>query len=212
MGQITMFVVLGLLSTPAEVIRVAEPGLLLSATLILVARPIAVIPLLLPFRYTLREQILISWVGLKGAVPIILATFPLMFDLPDGRLLFNVVFFVVLVSATLQGWTLPLLAGRLGLQEPLAPTPPASLELLGLRDLSAEIVAYTIASNSRVAGRSLASLKLPSGAVVALVSRGGQLIPPRGATRLQADDHLFVIVQLRDREAVEKVFIDDPAA
>jgi cell volume regulation protein A len=205
-GQITMFVVLGLLSTPAEVVKVAVPALLLSAILILVARPIAVVPLLLPFGFSVREQVLISWVGLKGAVPIILATFPLMFGLPEGRLLFNVVFFVVLLSATLQGWTLPPFAGRLRLQEQSQAAPSAALELMALRDLNAEILDYTVAPASAVAGRNVEDLHLPEGAIVALVSRGSELIPPRGATRLEPGDHLFVIAHIEKRAAVEKVF------
>jgi cell volume regulation protein A len=207
-GQITMFVVLGLLSTPAELIDVAAPALLIAAILTLVARPVAVVPLLLPFRFSLREHVLISWVGLKGAVPIILATFPLMFGLPEGRLLFNVVFFVVLVSATLQGWTLPPLATRLCLQEAPEPPLPATLELLALRDLNAEILDYTISPASAIAGRNVEDLHLPQGAVVALVSRDDQLIPPRGATRLQAGDHLFVIARTGERPAVERIFSD----
>ena len=185
---------------------IAGPALLLAAILTLIARPVAVVPFLLPFRFSLREQVLISWVGLKGAVPIILATFPLMFGIPEGRLLFNVVFFVVLVSAALQGWTLPLLATRLGLQEAPEPPPPATLELVALRDLDAEIVDYTISPTSPVAGRSVEDLRLPQGAVVALVLRGNVLIPPRGGTRLEAGDHLFVITHRGERPAVEKVF------
>ena len=211
-GQITMFVVLGLLSTPAELVPVARPALVLSAILIFVARPVAVVPLLLPFRFNLREQVLISWVGLKGAVPIILATFPLMFGLPEARLLFNVVFFVVLVSATLQGWTLPPLATWLRLQEPGRPSPSATLELLALRDLDAEIIDYVVASASPVSGQRVADLRLPEGAILALVSRDGQLIPPKGGTRLQARDHLFVIARTSDRAAVERVFADPTSA
>ncbi len=205
-GQIAMFVVLGLLSTPAELVPVIEPALLISAILILVARPIAVVPLLLPFRFGIREQVLISWVGLKGAVPIILATFPLMYGLPEGRLLFNVVFFVVLVSATLQGWTLPPLAARLGLQEGNTPPPSASLELLALGDMNAEIVDYALAPESLLAGRTVKELRLPDGAIIALVSRGKTLIPPRGSTRLESGDHLFVISQTADRASVDRVF------
>jgi cell volume regulation protein A len=205
-SQITMFVLLGLLSTPAELIPVVEPGLLISTIVILIARPIAVVPLLLPFRFSVREQVLIAWVGLKGAVPIILATFPLMFGLPEGRLLFNVVFFVVLVSATLQGWTLPMLANRLGLQEANVPPPSAALELLALRDVNAEIVDYTLSSTS--SRRTVEQLRLPDGAVLALISRSGRLIPPRGATILEPGDHVFVIAQTADREAVDSAFAE----
>jgi cell volume regulation protein A len=179
--------------------------------LILVARPVAVVPLLAPFRFSVREHVLIAWVGLKGAVPIILATFPLMFGLPEGRLIFNVVFFVVLVSATLQGWTLPLLATRLGLQEESAPAPPAFLELLALRDVNAEIIDYTVSADSTLANRTVETLHLPEGAIVALVSRDGALIAPRGSTQLQAGDHLFVIARTSDRDAVNRVLGHDEA-
>jgi potassium/hydrogen antiporter len=207
-GQITMFVMLGLLSTPTELVAVAKPALLVSAVLIVIARPVCVVPLLLPFRFSTREQLLISWVGLKGAVPIILATFPLMFGLPDGRLLFNVVFFVVLVSATLQGWTLPALAERLGLQEAKTPVPSASLELLSLRDLNAEIIDYALSPGSRLSGCTVEDLRFPEGAILALISRDGVLIPPKGSTRLQPGDHLFVISDTADRRAVDRVFAD----
>ncbi len=203
-SQITMFVVLGLLSTPSDVVPVAGAGVLLSAVLILVARPLAVMPLLLLFRFSLREQVLIAWGGLKGAVPIILATFPLMLGLPEGRLIFNVVFFVVLVSATLQGWTLPALATRLGLQEHRAQAPPVFLELLALRDVNAEIIDYPVSAVSTVAGRTVQELGMPDGAIVALVSRGKALLAPRGSTQLQAGDHLFVIARSAARGAVEQ--------
>ena len=207
--QITMFVVLGLLSTPTDVVPVAIPGLLLSAVLILVARPAAVVPLLAPFRFTIREHVLIAWVGLKGAVPIILATFPLMVGLPEARLIFNVVFFVVLVSATLQGWTLPAFATLLGLQEERVPAPPAVLELLALRDVNAEIIDYSVSEDSTLAGRTVEELRLPDSAIVALVSRDGTLIAPRGPTQLRVGDHVFVIARTSDRHAVNQVLGHD---
>jgi cell volume regulation protein A len=203
-----MFVVLGLLSTPSHLVDVAVPALLISAVLILVARPLAVVPLLLPFRFSVREHALVSWVGLKGAVPIILATFPMMANLPEGRLLFNVVFFVVLISATLQGWTLPLFASRLGLQDKEQPPASVSLELLSLHDVNAEIVEYAVASASGIAGRAVSDLSLPSGALIALVSRGKNLVAPQGATRIEAGDHLFVIAPASARGAVDAVFSD----
>jgi len=192
-GQIVMFVVLGLLSTPSDLLTVAGPALLVAAVLIFVARPLAVVPVLLPFRYTAKEHLLVSWVGLKGAVPIILATFPMMAGLPDGPLLFNVVFFVVLVSATLQGWSLPPLASKLGLQEPEPPAAQVALEILSLHEVNAEIVDYPIGERSALAGTYLRDLGLPDGALVALISRGKSLVAPRGSTQLGAGDHLFVI-------------------
>jgi cell volume regulation protein A len=202
-GQITMFVVLGLLSTPTELIPVAGPALLIAGVLILVARPLAVVPLLSPFGYSLHEHILISWVGLKGAVPIILATFPLMYGLPEGRLLFDVVFFVVLVSAPLQGWTMPALASRLGLHEDNPPPPLVTLELLSLSEVNAEIIDYAVAAGSGLAGRTVRDLHLPEGSLVALISRDKTLIAPRGSTELHAGDHLFVIAPPATKPAVD---------
>ena len=205
-GQITMFVVLGLLSTPRELTAVAGPAVLVAAVLTLVARPLAVVPLLWPFRYRWQEHLLISWVGLKGSVPIILATFPLMVGLEEGRLVFDVVFFVVLISATLQGWTLPPLATLLKLQEPEPPAAQASLELLSLHDVNAEIIDYGVAPDSALVGTTVRDLALPEGALVALISRDRQMIAPRGSTRLEAGDHLFVITPPGLRTAVDIAF------
>lgn len=204
MGQIVMFIVLGLLSTPTDLLDVAGAGVVVAGVLIFVARPLATIPLLYPFGFAWREQVLIAWVGLKGAVPIILATFPLMFGLPEGRLLFNIVFFVVLVSAILQGWTLPLLASRLGLQEPQPPGPAVSLELMTLRDVNADIVDYTVVPGSPLLGRTVKDLDLPDGAVLAMISRGRTLIAPRGATDLRAGDHLFIIARADARPRLDE--------
>ena len=160
-SQITMFVVLGLLSTPSQIIKVAGPSILLAGALIFIVRPLAVVPLLLPFRFNWREITLISWVGLKGAVPIILATYPLLYGLASGPLLFNVVFFVVLLSAILQGSTLPLAARWLKLEIPPVPEPPLSLEISSLRDVDAEIVDYPVHQGSRAANRLVRDLALP---------------------------------------------------
>jgi cell volume regulation protein A len=208
-GQIAMFVVLGLLSTPSALLAVAGPGLLVAAALILVARPLAVIPLLLPFGFSWREVVLIAWVGLKGAVPIILATYPLLFGLEAGPIIFNLVFFVVLLSALIQGGTLPWVARLLRLEEPPPPEPPLSLEITSLRELDAEIVDYPIRDDSRAAGRRLDEFALPESAVVAIISRGKTLIPPRGSTRILAGDHLFIVVNKESRDPVDRVFARD---
>lgn len=205
-GQIAMFVVLGLLSTPSALIEVAVPGLLVAAALTFVARPLAVIPLLLPFRFTWRELTLVSWVGLKGAVPIILATYPLIAGLPAGPRIFNVVFFVVLVSALVQGGTLPWVARTLRLEQPPPPAPPLSLEITSLRDVDAEIVEYQVTHASPAHERQLRHLALPEGAVVAMIARDKSVIPPRGSTEVRAGDHLFVIVNQESRSPVDAIF------
>jgi cell volume regulation protein A len=205
-GQISMFVVLGLLCTPSEVFAVSGKGLLISAVLIFVARPLAVVPMLLPFGFNVREHVFISWVGLKGAVPIILATYPPLFGVPEGDLMFNVVFFVVLVSAVLQGWSLPMLANRLRLQSPRKSEAPVSLEIVSIKEVDAAIVEYTVEDTSRAAGKKLRDLALPDGVVVALISRGTSLIPPRGSTTVLPGDHVFAVLQPAMRPMVDQTF------
>lgn len=205
-GQIAMFVVLGLLSYPRALFAVAGPSLLVAVALTFLARPIAVLPLLVPFKFTGRELTLISWVGLKGAVPIILATYPLMSNLPAGAKIFNVVFFVVLISALVQGGTLPWLARALKLEEPPPPEPPLSLEIMSLRDVDAEIIDYLVAEGCPASGRLLRDLALPEGAVVAMIARGKTLIPPRGSTEVRSGDHLFIVVNHESRGPVDAVF------
>lgn len=214
-GQIVMFVVLGLLSYPSQLWAVAGPGLLVALALTFVARPLSVLPLLLPFKFTWRELTLVSWVGLKGAVPIILATYPLMSGLHAGAMIFNVVFFVVLISAVVQGGTLPWFARKLGLEEPPVPEPPLSLEITSLRDVDAEIIDYVVPEDSPTAGCLLRDLALPEDAVVAMITRDKALIPPRGSTEVRAGDHLFVVVNHESRWPVDAIFArargDQPA-
>lgn len=211
MGQISMFVVLGLLSFPSELLGVAVQGLLVAAVLIFVARPLAVVPLLLPFGFNVREHVFISWVGLKGAVPIILATYPPLFGVAGGELIFNVVFFVVLISAITQGWTLPLFAERLGLQDEAIQESPVSLEITSLRDVDADIVEYTVGEETRATGRMLSELTLPEGVSVAMIARENTLIPPRGPTQIRAGDHVFVILRTETRPLVDRIFSRQPA-
>jgi len=209
LAQIVMFVVLGLLSFPSQLWNVADRGLMLAAILILVARPLAVLLTLAPFRFGgfhARELIFLSWVGLKGAVPITLATFPFFVGLPEAPLLFNVVFFIVLVSALGQGWTLPALAARLGLQRPLEPSPPVTLEISSFRHVDGEVMEYTIAEDSAAVGKAVRDLALPNRAVIALIARGRSIIPPQGSTRVQAGDHLIFVLDPETRPLVDAVF------
>ena len=160
LGQIVLFVMLGLLSFPSRLLAVAGEGLLIALVLILVARPLAVAVSALPFGFRPRELAFLSWVGLKGAVPITLATFPLMAGVPGSEVLFNAVFFVVLVSAMTQGWSLPVAARWLKLGRPADPSPPLSVEINALRHVDGEIVDYTVAPAARVAGQVLRDLGL----------------------------------------------------
>jgi potassium/hydrogen antiporter len=206
LSQITMFVVLGLLINPSSLIQVWFEGLLIALVLIFIARPLAVIPVLALFGFKAREISLVSWVGLRGSVPIILAIFPLIFGLTGAELIFNVVFFVVLISATLQGSTLPLIARKLKLTLPPPVTPAATLEITALGDVDADIVEYTLGESSRAVGRRLSQLALPDSTVMAMISRNSKVIPPRGSTLLQAGDQLFMVLKPHTREFVDCVF------
>lgn len=214
-AQMVMFILLGLLVTPSELVAVAPGGLLLATALMLFARPMVVFATLVWFRFPARELAFLSWAGLKGAVPIVLATYPLMFGVPDAQMLFNVVFFVVLVSAVTQGWSLRPVAEWLGVQGPPRPAPPAALELTSLRSVDGDIVDYTVSASSRAANRRLRELALTEGAVVALVTRGDQIIPPRGSTMLVPGDHVFLVLRPESRRLVDRVFggenrVDEP--
>jgi potassium/hydrogen antiporter len=206
LSQILMFVVLGLLSFPSRLIAVAPQALLIGAVLILVARPLAVAPLLLPFRFSPREVLFISWAGLKGAVPITLATFPLLVGTPAASLTFDVVFFVVVLSALVQGWSLPTVSRWLGLEAESEETPPVTLEISSLQHVEGDIVDYSISPDSRAAGRTVKQLALPAGVVIALVSRDDRIVPPQGSTLLEVGDHVIVILKPAVRPLVDRTF------
>jgi cell volume regulation protein A len=211
LSQIALFVLLGLLSFPSRLLAVAGPGLLVTAVLVLVARPLAVVLSLFPLRFTGRELAFISWAGLKGAVPIVLGTYPLLLGLPGGEALFHVVFFVVLVSAVTQGWTLPAVARALGLQRDGEPEPPATLEITTLRNADADIVEYTVGEGGWMAGRSLRDVALPHGAVVAMITRGEHIIPPRGSTRVEPGDRLFFVLSAKVRRVMDRLLAGEHA-
>jgi len=210
LSQIILFVMLGLLSFPSHLAAVATKGLVVAFALIFVARPLAVLASTPFFGFRSRELVFLSWVGLKGAVPITLATFPLMAGMEGSRLLFDVVFFVVLVSAVTQGWSLPTVAGWLGLARPADPSPPLSVEINALRHVDGEIVEYTVAPSARVAGQLLRDLALPDGVVVTLVVRGTEVIMPRGATALRPGDHVFIAMRAWLKPLMDRLF--DPSA
>ena len=206
LSQIVLFVMLGLLSFPSRLLSVAFEGLLIALVLVFVARPLAVVMSTLPFRFNSRELTFLSWVGLKGAVPITLATFPLLAGVQGSELMFNVVFFVVLVSAITQGWSLALVARLLKIGQPLDSTTPLSVEINALRHVDGEIVEYVVATSSRVAGRTLNDLALPYGVVVTLVVRDKGVVIPRGFTVFQPGDHVFIAMRTRLKPLMDCLF------
>jgi cell volume regulation protein A len=206
LGQIMMFLTLGLLVLPSEVVRVAPVGLALSAFLILVARPIGVIACLTPFRVPLREQLMISWAGLRGAVPIVLATYPLLAGIPEARLIFNLVFFVVFSSVLLQGAAIPAISRLLGLAGPLQKRFRFPIEYNPTTNLRNELVEVPVPEGSPVVGRALVELELPQGALVVLIQRNDDVIVPRGGTRIEPLDRLLVLAEAEPlRQVRERV-------
>lgn len=210
LSQIVMFVALGLLCFPSRLAGVAGKALLISVVLIFVARPLAVLASSNPFRAKWREFSFLSWVGLKGAVPITLAMFPLMLQTPEkpiqASLIFDVVFVIVVFSALVQGMTLAPVARWLRLERPRQPEPPVSLEISSLQHINGEVVDFAVGMESRAAGKYVKDLSLPDGAVIALIARGRDVIPPQGNTRVQAGDHVIVVLRPGVLPMVNQIF------
>ena len=203
-AQVALFIVLGLLVFPSDLPDVAAPGLALALALMLVARPVSVWVSTAFSDFNARERILLGWAGLRGAVPIVLATFVLSSDVPEKETIFNAVFFVVVVSAIVQGTTLERVAGRLGLIAPAPAVHEAPLEVGPLSKL--ELVDFAVAGNHAVNGSAVRELGLPRSALIAVINRGDDTIPPRGSTVVQAGDRLFVLIPRTMRADLEDVF------
>jgi cell volume regulation protein A len=204
LAQVTMFVVLGLLVFPKDLPEVALAGLALAGLLMVVIRPVAVWLSTALNSFTARERLLLGWAGLRGAVPIVLATFVLSSDVEHAETIFNAVFFVVVVSALVQGTTLEWVAERLGLVDPRPTVTAAPLEVDALGSL--ELVEFDVAGDHAIAGAAVRELGLPRSALIALVARRGHTIPPRGSTVLEPGDRLFVLAPRTTRPELEDVF------
>jgi cell volume regulation protein A len=201
-----MFVLLGLLVFPSRLLPMLPGGFILAIALAFIARPAAVLLTLWPFRFTWPERIFMAWVGLRGAVPIVLATYPVLRGVPDGDGIFHLVFFVVVVNSLLPGATVSWLARRCGVAQPITSSPPASVELISLRDYPNEFVWYTVHRASAVAGAPVRDLPLPTGCVLTLLLRGDDVIAPRGETHILSGDHLCVFVSSSDRPLLDLLF------
>ncbi len=202
--QIVLFLTLGLLVYPSEILAVFGVGLLISAFLILVARPIAVFICLIPFKLKKRKKWYLSWVGLRGAVPIVFATYPLLAGIDKAHMIFNIVFFISVTSVLVQGTTLSVIARWLhvALPENVKPKTPADLIL---RDgIKSEMAEITLPAISRAVGAKIVDLGFPKTALIAMIKRNGNYVTPNGNTQLETGDKLIILAE--NNESMQRVF------
>jgi cell volume regulation protein A len=206
LAQIAMFVLLGLLVWPERLLGSLGSALAVALTLMFVARPIAVFLCLAPFRFPWREKLFISWVGLRGAVGIFLASIPLLVGLPRASLYFDIAFVVVLVSLLVQGWTISVAARRLGLALPSTRRLPRRIELDLPGQLAQELVGYAVGANSPYLRRRI----IPSWARPTLFIRNEQVLTAAETETVQEGDYVYLLAPPEKAEALDRFFVDMP--
>jgi potassium/hydrogen antiporter len=205
-AQIALFFTLGLLVFPSELSEIVVDGLLLAVALTLVARPVATFLSTSLFGYSPREMTLLSWSGLRGALPVVFATFPVIEGIPQAERFFNLVFFVVITSALVQGATINPLARRLRLTSRAEAVPPPVMEVGTIRRLGAEVLEFPVGADDALVGRLINELGLPRDALVNVIVREDEALLPRGSTEVAAGDRLHILVREKARVDVEALF------
>ncbi len=202
--QIAMFVTLGLLVFPSHIVPLIGAGLLLTLILMLVARPVSVFLCLLPFKISMRKKTMVAWVGLRGSVPIILATFPFMAGIPQADTIFNIVFFIVIASVLIQGSSIPVVSRILKLNTPWVSRKSYPLEFEKTKGMDAELTDIIVPYNSVAAGKMIRELKVPEKCLIMLVSRNDKFIIPSGATVIEEGDVLLMLANNEDFLAMQQ--------
>lgn len=205
LSQILMFLLLGMLVFPTRLVGVAGIGLVIALVLALVARPLVVALCLAPFRYPRDEMLYVGWVGLRGAVPIVLATIPVMRGAAGATVLFDIVFFVVLVGSILPGATVPWVTRKLRLQASRT-TAPTTIVAVESPQTNKSLRSFFIEEELAVTGAEVGSLPLPPGAAITMIDRAGALIPSSPSTVLQAGDHAYLLYSHEHEAEIELLF------
>lgn len=203
LAQIGLFVLLGLLVTPSELPGEVVPAIVVGLVLLLLGRPLSVVASLVWFRVPWREQVFLSWAGLRGAIPIVLATFPIVEGVPDSSRLLNNVFILVVVFTLVQGPSLRMVADRMGLI-PRDSTREIQVESAPLDVLEAELLTMTVLPASRLHNVSVLELRLPDPSVITLIIRDGHTFVPQPQTRIEAGDELLIVTTTKTRAAAER--------
>lgn len=205
--QITMFLTLGLFVFPSQLLPVLVPGIIISFVLIFIARPIAVFLVLIPWKMDWNEKVIISWVGLRGAAPIVLATFPLLYGVAQAPVFFNMVFFMVIISSILHGTSIPFVARHLGLSAPIVRS-QFGMEIDSPAGDQSELIELVIPMGSPAAGNQIVNIGLPTGTLIILIAKGDEQFSPRGATILEEGDSLLILTSPDNVRAVKKIFLN----
>lgn len=202
--QIILFLTLGLLVFPKQLVPIIGIGLLLSLFLIIIARPISVFLCLIPFRITLRNRIFISWVGLRGAVPIVFATYPLIAGVEKANIIFNIVFFISITSVLIQGTSLSLVAKwlHITLPEKLKQRTQADIALNDA--IMSSLTEIDIPSDSSIVGKQIVQIGLPKTTTISFIRRAEKFIPANGSTLIMANDRLFILSE--NEESLKKAY------
>lgn len=208
--QITMFLTLGLLVYPSHIVPVIAGGLLTALVLIVLARPIASFLCLLPFKYDLNEKTMVSWVGLKGAVPIILATFPMLAQIPQAEMIFNIVFFVVLTSVLIQGTSIPFIAKKLKLSVPFGDKRIYPIEFEKTEGIDASLEELIVPADSMAVGKQVYEIKAPPRCLIVLIARKDKYFIPKGSTVIEAGDIFLVLAGEEDLAALQAILVKTP--
>jgi cell volume regulation protein A len=201
--QILMFLTLGLPAFPSQIVPIITSGLLIAAILIFFARPVSVFLCLLPFKFNFAEKTMISWVGLRGAVPIILATFPLLAGVASAHVIFNIVFFVVLTSVLLQGASIPAISKILKVAAPLDAKKKYPIEFEHSEAMDASLTDIIVPYDADIVGKTVAAMNVPPKALIVLISRGDAFIVPNGSAIIEGGDVLLVLANHEDLKTLQ---------